>query len=85
MIKELTQQLIAKFSTELKHPENFNKIQTNFLNPLILYTSLKLYPYFLVIVILFLIISLFSLANFFLLMRIFLTKKNIGDVYSKDV
>jgi hypothetical protein len=75
MIKDLTKQLIEKLSIELKHPENFNKIQTNFLNPLILYTSLKLYPYFLVIVILFLIISIFSLANFFLLLRIYLTKK----------
>jgi hypothetical protein len=77
MIRDLTKKLIEKFSVELKEPENFDKIKINFLNPLIVYTSLKLYPYFLIIVILFLIISLFSLANFFLLLRLILTKKNI--------
>ena len=77
MIRDLTKKLIEKFSVELKEPENFDKIKVNFLNPLIVYTSLKLYPYFLIIVILFLIISLFSLANFFLLLRLILTKKNI--------
>ena len=77
MIRDLTKKLIEKFSIELKEPENFDKIKINFLNPLIVYTSLKLYPYFLIIVILFLIISLFSLANFFLLLRLILTKKNI--------
>ena len=77
MIRDLTKKMIDKFSLELKEPENFDKIKVNFLNPLIVYTSLKLYPYFLIIVILFLIISLFSLANFFLLLRLILTKKNI--------
>ena len=77
MIRDLTKKIIDKFSLELKEPENFDKIKVNFLNPLIVYTSLKLYPYFLIIVILFLIISLFSLANFFLLLRLILTKKNI--------
>ena len=79
MIRDLTKKLIEKFSIELKEPENFEKIKVNFLNPLIVYTSLKLYPYFLIIVILFLIISLFSLANFFLLLRLILTKKNIKN------
>lgn len=79
MIRDLTKKLIEKFSVELKEPENFEKIKVNFLNPLIVYTSLKLYPYFLIIVILFLIISLFSLANFFLLLRLILTKKNIKN------
>ena len=60
MIRDLTKKLIEKFSIELKEPENFDKIKINFLNPLIVYTSLKLYPYFLIIVILFLIIKINS-------------------------
>ena len=31
---------------ELKQPENMNKIQNNIVDPLIIYTYKKLYPYF---------------------------------------
>ena len=55
MISELTKKLIEKFTIELKEPDNFNKIKQNFLNPLIYHITLKLYPYFLLIVILFLL------------------------------
>lgn len=75
MIKDLTKKLIEKFSAELKQPENMNKIKQDFINPLVFYTTLKLYPYFLIIVILFLIVCLFSLANFFILLKIFFSKK----------
>ena len=75
MIKDLTKKLIEKFSDELKQPENMNKIKQNFINPLVFYTTLKLYPYFLIIVILFLIVCLFSLVNFFILLKIFFSKK----------
>jgi len=75
MIKDLTKKLIEKFSAELKQPENMDKIKHDFINPLVFYTTLKLYPYFLIIVILFLIVCLFSLANFFILLKIFFSKK----------
>ena len=77
MISNLTKQFLEKFTNELKQPKNIKKIKNNVLDPLIQYTTLKLYPYFLIIVILFLIISLFSLINFFILLKILL-KKNIN-------
>lgn len=75
MIKDLTKKLIEKFSVEIKEPENMTKIKDNFIDPLIIYTTLKLYPYFLIIVILFLIVSIFSLINFLLLLKIYYKKK----------
>lgn len=75
MIKDLTKKLIEKFSLEIKEPENMTKIKDNFIDPLIIYTTLKLYPYFLIIVILFLIVSIFSLINFLLLLKIYYKKK----------
>ena len=53
MIKDLTKQLLEKFTNELKQPYNFEKLRKNIIEPIVVYISVKLYPYFLVIVLLF--------------------------------
>ena len=75
LVKELTSKCLESALEELKTEENMTKIQKEMLDPLIHYTYNRIYPYFLIIVILFLIISLFSLVNFFLLLKILLSKK----------
>jgi hypothetical protein len=76
MISELTKQLLEKFTNEIKQPHNYNKIKTNVLDPMILYASYRLYPYFLIIVILFIIVVILSLTNFFLLLKLIFAKQN---------
>jgi hypothetical protein len=75
MIRDLTKQLLEKFTNEIKQPHNFNKIKENVLDPMILYASYRLYPYFLIIVILFIVIVILSLINFILLLKLFLSSK----------
>ena len=42
MISDLTKKLIEKFSIEFKEPENFNKIEKNFINPITQHITIKL-------------------------------------------
>lgn len=75
VLKELTSQLLEKFTTEIKQPQNFDKIKLHLLDPMVFYATYKFYPYFLIVVILFMIIVLVSLINFFILLRINLKHK----------
>jgi hypothetical protein len=74
MIKDLTKQLVEKFTNELKQPYNFEKIRKNIIEPVVAYIVLKLYPYFLIIVLLFASILLLSVVNIVLLVKILLRK-----------
>lgn len=63
--------MIDKILLELKKEENMNKIETDFINPLIGYTFKKIYPYvalaffvFLLILILAILILLFQIRQF---------------------
>jgi hypothetical protein len=74
MIKDLTKQLVEKFTNELKQPYNFEKLRKNIIEPIVLYISVKLYPYFLVIVLLFTSLLLLSVVNLVLVVKLLLRK-----------
>ena len=74
MIKDLTKQLVEKFTNELKQPYNFEKIRKNIIEPIVVYISVKLYPYFLVIVLLFTSLLLLSVVNLVLVVKLLLRK-----------
>lgn len=74
MIKDLTKQLVEKFTNELKQPYNFEKLRKNILDPIVIYVSLKLYPYFMIIVLFFAVLLLISVANLILIVKILLRK-----------
>lgn len=69
LIKELTNQLLEKFINELKRKENIRKIQINLVDPLIDYTFHRLYPYVLVVTIIFFLTFLLALSIFFLIIK----------------
>lgn len=75
MISEITQKLLEKFVIEIKKPDNIVKIQSNIVDPVITYAYFKLYPYFVLIILLFLIIAALLLTNFCILLKIFLSKR----------
>ncbi len=75
ILKQLTSELLEKFTSEIKQPQNFDKIKLHLLEPMIFYATYKFYPYFLIVVILFMIIVLVSLINLFILIRINLKHK----------
>lgn len=74
MIKDLTKQLVEKFTNELKQPYNFEKLRKNILDPIVIYVSLKLYPYFVIIVLFFAVLLLISIANLILLVKLLFRK-----------
>ena len=74
MIKDLTKQLVEKFTNELKQPYNFEKIRKNIIEPIVVYISVKLYQYFLVIVLLFTSLLLLSVVNIVLVVKLLLRK-----------
>jgi len=74
MIKDLTKQLVEKFTNELKQPYNFEKLRKNIIEPIVVYISVKLYPYFLVIVLLFTSLLLLSVVNIVLVVKLLLRK-----------
>ncbi len=74
MIKDLTKQLVEKFTNELKQPYNFEKLRKNIIEPIVVYISVKLYPYFLVIVLLFTSLLLLSVVNLVLVVKLLLRK-----------
>lgn len=74
MIKDLTKQLLEKFTNELKQPYNFEKLRKNIIEPIVVYISVKLYPYFLVIVLLFTSLILLSVVNLVLVIKLLLRK-----------
>ena len=69
-LSNIVSDLIDKIILELKKDKNMEKIETNFINPLIGYTFKKIYPYvalaffvFLLILILAILILLFQIKQ----------------------
>lgn len=75
IVKKLICNCLDQGIDELKQPENMNKIQNNIVDPLIIYTYKKLYPYFLIITILFLLTFILALLIFIILLKQTLNKK----------
>lgn len=69
MIRELTEGVLEKFTNEIKKKENMNKLKINLIDPLIQYCYSRLYPYFLLITIIFLLTFLLALFIFILLLK----------------
>lgn len=74
LLDKLRTELIDKCYTELEKHDNKIKLQKVFLDPIIFYISKKLFPQFIMIVILFVIITIFSIINFCILIKLFLKK-----------
>lgn len=69
LIKKITNELLDKFINELRRPENLNKYQKFLLDPLIKYTFNKIYPYILILTIIFFLTFLLALSIFFLCIK----------------
>lgn len=69
LIKNLTSQLLERSINELKREENMTKIQNEILNPLIYYTYRKIYPYFLITIVIFLLTFILALLIFIILVK----------------
>jgi|TARA_B110001469_G_C9583529_1_gene289422 hypothetical protein len=80
LLKKLTHEFLEKCYSELDSQENKIKIQTRFLDPMIIYLSKKLFPQFITIVVLFIIITLLSIINLCILIKLFSTKKKIENL-----
>ena len=72
---KISNYVIEYFYEQLNKSENIKKIQTEILDPIIIYISNKLFPYFIIIIILFVIITLMSILNFCILLNNLLKKK----------
>jgi len=68
-IKKITNELLCRFINEIKQKENMNRIQVNLIDPLIDYTFSRLYPYLIVISVIFFLTFLLALSIFFLIIK----------------
>ena len=68
-IKKITNEILCKFINEIKQKENMNRIQINIIDPLIDYTFSRLYPYLIVISVIFFLTFLLALSIFFLIIK----------------
>ena len=69
MLTRLTSELLDKFIIEIKNKHNLQKIQINLIDPLIDYTFQRLYPYVIVITIIFFLTFLLALSILVLVIK----------------
>jgi hypothetical protein len=69
MIDELTNTLLEKILSNINTPDNINKIQGTLLDPLISYTYNKIYPYFMLIIIIFLLTFILAILILVILIK----------------
>lgn len=68
-IKEIINNCVEKGIDEINKPKNMVKIQKNILDPLINYTYNRLYPYFVITMIIFILTFILALLIFILLLN----------------
>jgi hypothetical protein len=68
-ISQFTKELLDKILVEIKKKDNMNKIEQNLVEPLILYTFKRLYPYILICSLLFITTFLIAVLILLLLIR----------------
>ena len=68
-ISQFTKELLDKILVEIKKKDNMNKIEQNLVEPLILYTFKRLYPYILICSLLFITTFLTAVLILLLLIR----------------
>lgn len=76
LVKDLTSKLLEKLISELKKKEHMEKIQTEIMDPLIYYTYRRIYPYFLITIIIFLLTFILALLIFIILVKKILKTNN---------
>jgi hypothetical protein len=69
LVKELTSKFLEKAIGEIKKEDNMKKIQTEIMDPLIYYTYRRIYPYFLITIIIFLLTFILALLIFIILVK----------------
>ena len=70
-ISSFVSDILDKLILEVKKKENINKLEKNLIDPLIHYTFNKLYPYLVLISLIFILIFIFSSITLFLHVRNF--------------
>ena len=69
MIEDLTNKLLDKLLKNISTPENIEKIQLALLDPVISYTYNRIYPYFMLIIIIFILTFILVLVILVILLR----------------
>lgn len=69
MIDELTNTLLEKILSNINTPDNIKKVQDTLLDPLISYTYNKIYPYFMLIIIIFLLTFILAILILVILIK----------------
>ena len=72
-VSKFVTNIIDKLLIEIRKKENINKLEKNLIDPLIQYTFNKLYPYLVLISIIFILIFIFSSIILFLHIKNFTT------------
>jgi hypothetical protein len=69
MIKDITNSILEKIIEQVKTPENIKKIQLILLDPLIDYTYNKIYPYCMLIIIIFMLTFILAILILIILIK----------------
>lgn len=68
-ISKFTKEILDKIIEEVSRPKNMNKIEMNVVEPLIMYTFKRLYPYLLMSSVIFILTFLVALLILLLLIK----------------
>ncbi len=76
MLPAVTKSLLEKVIVEVQKEENMTKVKGHIVNPLLQYCYSRLYPYFLIITIVFMLTFILALLIFIILLRQMLFDRN---------
>ena len=69
MMNELTNTLFDKIIKKLNTPQNIKKVQLSLIDPLIGYTYNRIYPYFMLIIIIFILTFILVISILIILLK----------------
>lgn len=76
MLPAVTKSLLEKVIVEVQKEDNMTKVKGHIVNPLLQYCYSRLYPYFLIITIVFMLTFILALLIFIILIRQMLFDRN---------
>lgn len=76
MLPAVTKSLLEKVIVEVQKEDNMSKVKGQIINPLLQYCYSRLYPYFLIITIVFMLTFILALLIFIILLRQMLFDRN---------
>tara|TARA_B100001093_G_C26664201_1_gene943261 strand:- start:613 stop:888 length:276 start_codon:yes stop_codon:yes gene_type:complete len=76
MLPAVTKSLLEKVIVEVQKEDNMTKVKGHIVNPLLQYCYSRLYPYFLIITIVFMLTFILALLIFIILLRQMLFDRN---------